>query len=76
MTLSAIPVMDARGAAEPAVVSALAEPGRLRPMIPVPDTRLAMVANPQTGRMLLQGWGRDGPATAVPDLHQPCCGTV
>lgn len=30
MTLPAIPVIDARGAAEPAVVSALAEPVRLR----------------------------------------------
>ncbi len=35
----------------------------------VPDTRLAMMASPRTGRMLLQGWESSGPATAVLDLR-------
>ncbi len=134
MTLPAIPVIDARGAAEPAVVSALVEPARLRlvldagdrtctrlgvrlaeersrvpsarpagpyadavrqvdrvvgrrgaymlnhshewwcvdcvrPPILIPDTRLAMMASPHTGRMLLQGWEKGDRATAVLDLH-------
>jgi hypothetical protein len=34
-----------------------------------PDTRLAMMADPASGRLLLQGWERSGPATAVFDLR-------
>lgn len=41
----------------------------VRAPILVPDTRLAMMASPRTGRMLLQGWEKGGPATAVLDLH-------
>lgn len=41
----------------------------VQPPVLVPDTRLAMMANPCTGRMLLQGWERNGPVTAVLDLR-------
>jgi len=37
----------------------------VRAPVLVADTRLAMMASPRTGRMLLQGWERTGPATAV-----------
>ena len=32
-----------------------------------PDTRVAVVANPASGRLLVQGWERTGPATSVLD---------
>lgn len=41
----------------------------LRPPILQPDTRLAMMANPRSGRLLLQGWEKDGPATGLLDLR-------
>lgn len=41
----------------------------VRALILAPDTRLAMMASPRTGRMLLQGWEKGGPATAVLDLR-------
>jgi hypothetical protein len=37
----------------------------LQPPILQPDTRVAVMANPRTGRLLVQGWERMGPATAV-----------
>ncbi|HEV2673417.1 MAG TPA: hypothetical protein VGV37_02680 [Aliidongia sp.] len=40
----------------------------LQDPILLPDTRLAVMANPRTGRMLVQGWEKAGPATAVLDL--------
>ena len=33
-----------------------------------PGTRLAMLADPGNGRLLVQGWERTGPATSVLDL--------
>ncbi len=33
------------------------------------DTRLAMMANPRSGRLLAQGWEKSGPATAILDMH-------
>ena len=39
----------------------------LRAPILQPDTRLAVMANPRTGRLLVQGWEESGPATAVLD---------
>ena len=33
-----------------------------------PGTRLAMLADPRSGRLLVQGWERTGPATPVLDL--------
>lgn len=33
-------------------------------------TRLAVIANPATGRLTLQGWEADGPATAVFELSE------
>ena len=41
----------------------------VRPPVLLSDTRLAMMAGPRTGRMLLQDWEKDGPATAVLDLR-------
>jgi hypothetical protein len=41
----------------------------VRPPVLLPDTRLAVMANPRIGRMLLQGWESSGPATAVLDLR-------
>ena len=35
------------------------------------DTRLAVVANPATGRILVQGWEADGAVTAVLDHGEP-----
>jgi len=35
-----------------------------------PDTRLAVMANPASGRLMVQGWEADGPATAVLALGQ------
>lgn len=35
------------------------------------DTRLGVVANPATGRILVQGWEVDGAATAVLDHREP-----
>jgi hypothetical protein len=40
----------------------------LRPPILQPDTRLAVMANPLSGRLLVQGWEKSGAATAVLDL--------
>jgi hypothetical protein len=40
----------------------------LRTPILQPDTRLAFMANPRTGRMIVQGWENTGPATAVLDV--------
>ena len=37
----------------------------LQPPILQHDTRLGLMANPATGRMLVQGWERTGPVTAV-----------
>ncbi len=37
----------------------------LEPPMLQADTRLVLMANPATGRMLLQGWERSGPATTV-----------
>ena len=34
-----------------------------------PGTRLAMLANPRSGRLLVQGWERTGPATLALDLR-------
>ena len=42
----------------------------VQPPVLVADTRLAMMANPRTGRMLLQGWERTGAATAVLDMRR------
>ena len=39
-----------------------------RPPVLQPDTRLAMRANPRTGRLMVQGWEKTGPATAVLDI--------
>lgn len=33
-----------------------------------PDTRLAVMANPRSGRLLVQGWETDGPATEVLEI--------
>ncbi len=41
----------------------------LQPPILQPDTRLAVMANPRTGRLLVQGWEKSGPATAVLDMQ-------
>lgn len=35
-----------------------------------PDTRLAVMANPRTGRLLAQGWEKTGPVTAVLNLAE------
>jgi len=43
--------------------------GWLRPPILQPDTRLAVMANPASGRLLVQGWEKTGPATAVLDMR-------
>jgi len=40
----------------------------LSPPILQPDTRLAVMANPSSGRLLVQGWEKTGPATAVLDM--------
>jgi hypothetical protein len=40
----------------------------LQPPILQPDTRVAVMANPRTGRLLVQGWEKTGPATSVLDL--------
>ena len=40
----------------------------LRPPILNPDTRLAVVADPLSGRMLVQGYESDGPATGVREI--------
>jgi hypothetical protein len=40
----------------------------LRAPILQPDTRLAFMANPGTGRTIVQGWEKTGPATAVLDV--------
>jgi hypothetical protein len=37
----------------------------LRPPILQPDTRLVAMANPLTGRLLVQGWEKTGPATGI-----------
>ncbi len=37
----------------------------LQPPILQHDTRLALMANPASGCMLVQGWERTGPVTAV-----------
>jgi len=41
----------------------------LRAPILQPDTRLAVMANPSSGRLLVQGWEKTGPATAVLDMR-------
>jgi hypothetical protein len=41
----------------------------LRDPILQPDTRLVVMANPSSGRLLVQGWEKTGPATAVLDLR-------
>ncbi len=40
----------------------------LTPPILQPDTRLAVMANPLTGRLLVQGWEKTGPATGILDM--------
>ncbi len=35
-----------------------------------PTTRLAVVANPANGRLVVQGWEKNGPATTVFELNQ------
>lgn len=40
----------------------------LRPPILQPDTRLVAMANPSTGRLLVQGWEKTGPATGILDM--------
>jgi hypothetical protein len=40
----------------------------LRPPILQPDTRLVAMANPLTGRLLVQGWEKTGPATGILDI--------
>ncbi|MEI9987809.1 MAG: hypothetical protein WDN69_34610 [Aliidongia sp.] len=40
----------------------------LRAPILQPDTRLAVMANLRSGRLLVQGWEKTGPATDVLDL--------
>ena len=40
----------------------------LQPPILQPDTRVAVMANPRSGRLLVQGWETTGPATAVLDI--------
>ena len=40
-----------------------------RPAILQPDTRLAVMANPLNGRLLVQGWEKTGPATALLDMR-------
>jgi hypothetical protein len=39
--------------------------GWLLPPIVQPDTRVAVMANPSSGRLLVQGWEREGPVTAI-----------
>ena len=41
----------------------------LRPPILQPDTRLAVMANAASGRLLVQGWEKTGAATAVLDMR-------
>jgi hypothetical protein len=41
----------------------------LHPPILQPDTRLAVMANASSGRLLVQGWEKTGPATAVLDMR-------
>ena len=41
----------------------------LRPPILQPDTRLVAMANPLTGRLLVQGWEKTGPATGILDMR-------
>lgn len=41
----------------------------VRPPVLLPDTRVAVMANPRTGAMLVQGWERTGAATAVLDVR-------
>ena len=41
----------------------------LSPPILQPDTRLAVMANPRSGRLLVQGWEASGAATAALDLE-------
>ncbi len=43
----------------------------LIPPILQPDTRLAVMASPASGRVLIQGWEKSGPATQVLDLSLP-----
>jgi len=42
--------------------------GWLKPPILQPDTRLAVMASPATGRLVAQGWEKHGPATQLLDL--------
>jgi hypothetical protein len=41
----------------------------LRSPILQPDTRLAVMANPRSGALLVQGWEKTGPATALLDIR-------
>jgi hypothetical protein len=41
----------------------------LRSPILVPDTRLAVMANPRSGRLLVQGWEKTGAVTEILDLR-------
>ena len=41
----------------------------VRPPIAQPDTRVVVMANPATGRLLVQGWEKRGPATALLDTQ-------
>ncbi len=44
--------------------------GWLTPPILQPDTRLAVMANPKTGRLCVQAWEKTGPATALLDFTE------
>ena len=41
----------------------------LRPPILVADTRVVVMAHPRSGRMVVQGWEKDGPVTDVLDVR-------
>lgn len=44
--------------------------GWVRDPLLQPDTRLVAMANPRTGRLVVQGWEKTGPATAILDLSE------
>lgn len=44
--------------------------GWMREPVLQPDTRLVAMANPHAGRLVVQGWEKTGPATAILDLSE------
>jgi hypothetical protein len=44
--------------------------GWVREPVIQPDTRLVAMANPHTGRLVVQGWEKAGPATTILDLSE------